>query len=828
MTFTQKMESVSLRWQICILVGLVLIVAIGAMGSTIFGFVRGEIRSLTADRLMAQTNEAVALIEEALNSTRADATSTPNFPPIPGILRCLDNTENPGQDPKQQGSTIEDWRDRLREILQSQLKAHPLREFCTVYDKNGDALMPHIGQDSASLGNLDFDQEAAMLPNVKNEAFFKMASKKAKGQVYVSKMERNNGTPIVRICTPFFDPPDHSNFRGIFVIALDGDKLMRQAIKAIASENKEDADATWTDIVDENLVYLYAGGQRFQIERFSEKHKYGDIYPVRAKLLEDGNLLPYKAFIPGKARKGISLVATYRVIDYGNDDDGRFWAVAASTEGELADRIVNELAMIFWSVGIVTFIVAGIVTFLASGPITSSLKRLAEGADQIAGGNMDAPLPEIRRIGEFGQLDKSFRSMTDKLRSTIANVTAQEDRTQAIFDSTADAIVTIDEKGTILSCNAATESLFRCQNGELVGKKASVLAPQLYDENARYENEVVRPGEVKMLGNEEEIDGHRIGGEKFPMALRVSQMNYSGENLFIATMQDITERKEAERERERLFESVRDAVQRLATATAQILTTTTEQAAGAQQQAASVAETVATAEEISQTAQQAVQRANEVAESARRTDEVGTSGRQAIEDSIHAMDNVKDQVESLAENILSLAERAQAIGEITATVNDIAEQTNVLALNAAVEASRAGEHGKGFAVVASEVKSLAEQSKKATAQVRQILGEIQQATNNAVLSTERGTNSVLSASEIIAQAGETISALAAALAESARTATQISSSANQQAAGVGQLNAGIKSIDRITKQTVQAIRQIEMAAQNLNGVSSELASLTDV
>ena len=178
-----------------------------------------------------------------------------------------------------------------------------------------------------------------------------------------------------------------------------------------------------------------------------------------------------------------------------------------------------------------------------------------------------------------------------------------------------------------------------------------------------------------------------------------------------------------------------------------------KQAAGAQEQAAAVGQTVTTVDEVTQTADQAAQRAKMVGDTVQRTLEIGKAGRKAVEDSIAALDRVKDQVEATAENILMLAEQAQTIGEIIATVNDIAEQTNLLALNAAIEASRAGEHGKGFAVVAGEVKALADQSKKATAQVRQILGEIQKATNTAVLSTEEVTKGVAAAAKVAGQAG---------------------------------------------------------------------------
>ena len=81
---------------------------------------------------------------------------------------------------------------------------------------------------------------------------------------------------------------------------------------------------------------------------------------------------------------------------------------------------------------------------------------------------------------------------------------------------------------------------------------------------------------------------------------------------------------------------------------------------------------------------------------------------------------------------------------------------------------------------------------------------------------------------MITKAGDTINALVGTLTESAQAAAQISASANQQAAGVGQLNEGIRNIDTVAKHNVEAIRHIEKAAQNLNGLSNELAALTEV
>jgi methyl-accepting chemotaxis protein len=260
----------------------------------------------------------------------------------------------------------------------------------------------------------------------------------------------------------------------------------------------------------------------------------------------------------------------------------------------------------------------------------------------------------------------------------------------------------------------------------------------------------------------------------------------------------------------------------LAATAAEILAATTQQASGAGETSAAIAQTAATVDEVAQTAEQAADRARMVADSAQRAAEIGRAGRQAVEESVAAMQGITEQVSSIADSILVLAEQAQAIGEIIATVNDLADQTNLLALNAAVEAARAGEHGRGFAVVAGEVRSLADQSKRATVQVRQILGEIQRATSAAVMTTERGSHQASAGMQQATAAGETIRALADAATEASQAAAQIVASAGQQAAGMSQIRQSMGSIHEATQQNVAATRQAEQAALDLNRLGKRL------
>jgi PAS domain S-box-containing protein len=452
-------------------------------------------------------------------------------------------------------------------------------------------------------------------------------------------------------------------------------------------------------------------------------------------------------------------------------------------------------------------------------------RQLSDTAERIAGGDL-AVSAAVSGGDELAALGTAFNTMTARLRATLEKETDEKTRTQAVLDSTADGIITIDEKGTVLSANSAAERLFGYKSAQLVGRRVSAVVPALYQEDATYEDREIRAGEAKTIGDESVVTGHRRDGTKFPVALRVAEMNYHGQKLFIATLRDITLVRKAEQERVRLFDAIREAVAHLSSAAAEILTSTAQQAAGAQEQAAAVSQTVTTVDEVTQTAEQAAQRAKGVGAAVQRTQEVGKAGRKTVEESIAALEVVREQVESTAENILALAEQAQAIGEIITTVNDIAEQTNLLALNAAIEASRAGEHGKGFSVVAGEVKSLADQSKKATAQVRQILGEIQKATNTAVLSTEEVTKGVAAAAKVSGEAGQTIRALTEVLADAAQASAQIVASAGQQATGMTQIHQAMHNIDQVAKQNLAAMRQAEQAAQNLNDLGARLTELS--
>ncbi len=501
------------------------------------------------------------------------------------------------------------------------------------------------------------------------------------------------------------------------------------------------------------------------------------------------------------------------------------WGLVVKLDTSEAYSSSSQLQRWFLVFGIITTLLVVLLAAFVARSISIPIGRLISSVQGIAAGKVEERV-EITSIDEIGQLGTEFNRMAERLQANLDELSEQESRTKAILDSTADAILTVNEDAIVTSVNAAAAQLFGFTANELVGRNVALVLPATaWKLEPEVLETVISTDTSHTLVRESEVAGQRQDGHTVPLAMRVAEMNFRGERTLIATLQDITNRKRTEAERHRLFAGIREAVSRLSEASAEILAGTSQQSGVAQEQAALVSQTTATVEEITRTARQTSERAQEVAGSAKRADEVSKSGREAVGATITAMQKVRGHSEATARSILSLAERALKIGEIIATVTEIAEQTNVLALNAAIEASRAGDSGRGFAVVAAEVRSLAKQSKSATQQIRHILREIQEATNQAVSSTEQGTHSIEEAGEVVSQTDSTINALAGTISDAARSATQIVASAAQQATAMSQISQSMTEIDKEAHQALEATRRADQLAKDLNELGSQLMKL---
>ena len=147
----------------------------------------------------------------------------------------------------------------------------------------------------------------------------------------------------------------------------------------------------------------------------------------------------------------------------------------------------------------------------------------------------------------FVVLEAKIRSMqrTLMLQQRVADSLR---RLQTISDNVLEAIVTIDTRATIISCNAATEAMFGWNNDELVGQNVKMLCPEPYrSEHDDYVREYVSGGPPRIIGMGREIPAMRRDGSVFDAELTVSEVRADSERIFIGVIRDISERKRAEK-----------------------------------------------------------------------------------------------------------------------------------------------------------------------------------------------------------------------------------------------------------------------------------------
>lgn len=124
---------------------------------------------------------------------------------------------------------------------------------------------------------------------------------------------------------------------------------------------------------------------------------------------------------------------------------------------------------------------------------------------------------------------------------------AREAHLQSILDTIPEAMVVIDERGSIHSFSATAQRLFGYDHAEAAGKNVKMLMPSPYrEEHDGYIDHYRRTGERRIIGIGRVVVGQRKDGSTFPMELAVGEMRSGEARFFTGFIRDLTERQETE------------------------------------------------------------------------------------------------------------------------------------------------------------------------------------------------------------------------------------------------------------------------------------------
>jgi two-component system sensor kinase FixL len=116
---------------------------------------------------------------------------------------------------------------------------------------------------------------------------------------------------------------------------------------------------------------------------------------------------------------------------------------------------------------------------------------------------------------------------------------------RSILATVPDAMVVIDERGTILSFSAAAEKMFGYQEGDVVGRNVKMLMPS--PDRERHDQYLVNyltTGKRKIIGIGRVTTALHQDGSTFPIELSIGEAWQGERRIFTGFIRDLTERQQ--------------------------------------------------------------------------------------------------------------------------------------------------------------------------------------------------------------------------------------------------------------------------------------------
>lgn len=231
---------------------------------------------------------------------------------------------------------------------------------------------------------------------------------------------------------------------------------------------------------------------------------------------------------------------------------------------------------------------------------------------------------------------------------------------------------------------------------------------------------------------------------------------------------------------------------------------------GTESQVSSVHQGVSIIEEMSASVYQIADVTQSVNLKSAHALDAATAGNDAIETATKQMNSIDLKMKELSLSVQRLGSRSSQIVTAVDVITSIAKQTNLLALNASIEAARAGDSGKGFAVVAEEVRKLSQLTSNAAQEVSHLIESILTETSEVASSSAEGIKEVNTGKNVVNQAGEAFQ--------------RIQSAVNEVALQINQVTEQSRQIAHKSKVAVEAIRSIDIVAQQAASASSHITT----
>jgi diguanylate cyclase (GGDEF)-like protein/PAS domain S-box-containing protein len=136
----------------------------------------------------------------------------------------------------------------------------------------------------------------------------------------------------------------------------------------------------------------------------------------------------------------------------------------------------------------------------------------------------------------------------EQMEATITQSLTASTPIESVFDSVTEALMSVSDTGTIRICNKVCAKYFRLTRDQLIGSQIEHLLPGAKDvELAEFLQPFMSdPDATHPESTSGDVEARRADGETFVAEINASRLETVGGVIFVISLRDVTERKEAE------------------------------------------------------------------------------------------------------------------------------------------------------------------------------------------------------------------------------------------------------------------------------------------
>jgi len=214
------------------------------------------------------------------------------------------------------------------------------------------------------------------------------------------------------------------------------------------------------------------------------------------------------------------------------------------------DKMIKEHKAIQSTLVLLVLIITLGLIFITVSNINNSINKLKLAAYTLAN-NASKPILRTYVKDELSAVGLAMEKLALELYETRREETSTlKNDANEIIENTLDAVITIDEKGNILTFNQSAKKLFGYTFDEVRGKNIKLLMPLSFSDNHdSYLKNYVDTGNANIINVGREVKGLNKNNDIFPLHLSVVEISRTpnGMKRFVGFCHDLTKHDEQEK-----------------------------------------------------------------------------------------------------------------------------------------------------------------------------------------------------------------------------------------------------------------------------------------